>query len=237
MDPKTIRLIGEVIPHGHDRRGHPIISNYEKAKKDKKSRKEASSYWVNEVEVSGMSKTQLIEKANATSLDIKAIERALGPLRKTVSDKHNAQSKASRELTDCPDSYDCLWKARRELRSARNDLSPLEAEYARLKQDIYSLNRMVKCSGTSSGSNLTPNRKTFTKPTWDWPKAEDKTEKLDLTSILSGTQSRGRIVYSGTDYGLHVMSETVALSEHDVRTHFNYYWSLTGKYKQNIPTP
>ncbi|KAG0329369.1 hypothetical protein BGZ99_002375 [Dissophora globulifera] len=64
---------------------------------------------------------------------------------------------------------------------------------------------------------------------WTWTKVEEATEFLDITEILSDAcRKKRQVVFSGTDYGLCTISETVALTLEEIQVHLNRYQVLSG---------
>ncbi|KAF9080159.1 hypothetical protein BGX27_005686, partial [Mortierella sp. AM989] len=184
-----------------------------------------------------MSKDGVIHKAEEADKAVKELESQVKRLRKVVSEKQAIQSEASQNLRmNDLGGYQILWEARRSLRSARQQLLPRETELRQLRQELYNWNQMVKASKTKDIDDWEPASNSgtpkYTRPTWLHPATEDKTEMLDLSDLSQiMTNSRGKrraISYAGTDYGVCTMSETVALTEDQIKGHLNRYWQLQG---------
>jgi hypothetical protein len=230
VDPLTVIITGEVIPHGDNRRGHPVISKFEQRKKQQ-AKNGSQDIWAQEFILSGIDKDAMLERVKVANEEVKELESKVMPLRKEISEKLSARSMASKKLrAHDPSSYSLLREARQSLRSTRKLLIPYETELRYLKQELYRLNRMIKAS-TSKRIDRRQRHMEYTQPTWEHPAAEDKTEMLDL-SLLINSRGKNRVVaYAGTDYGVHTMSETVAFSESQIIAHINRYSVLDGKFR------
>ncbi|KAF8951852.1 hypothetical protein BGZ46_003774, partial [Entomortierella lignicola] len=178
VDPLTVILTGEVIPHGDNRRGHPVVSKFEQRKKQQ-VKNGGQDLWAKEFILSGMEKDTMLERIKVANEEVKQLESKVKALRKEISEKLSARSMASKKFrAHDPSSYSLLREARQSLRSTRKLLIPYETEHQHLKQEIYRLNRMTKAS-TSKRIDRTQHHVEYTQPTWEHPAAEDKTEMLD----------------------------------------------------------
>ncbi|KAG0006462.1 hypothetical protein BGZ65_007741 [Modicella reniformis] len=215
-----IRMTGEVIPHGANRNGFPVRSRYEERKKNMDGGSDASR-WAAEFRASGKTRNETKES------EIK-------PFRKDVSDKQKVQSQASVNLkAGMTGAYQELQTARVDLRAKRKLLTPREKELQRLRKVSYHWNKMERAAGSSQTTSRTPrggsaSQAANTAPTWDRPKAEDRTLNLDISALIHAADGNSKVIaFAGTDYGVRRMSETVPQTLKEISAHINRYTLLS----------
>jgi hypothetical protein len=133
----------------------------------------------------------------------------------------------SHALLKTKETYESLQKARRAVRQARSAISPCEDAIRRQRQNLYywnNIHRAAKASRKTNGSEENGRSRKITTATWSHHNVEDNTEYLDITGIMVNSRGKKRrIVFSGTDYGVSIMSETVAQTFEEIEDHINRY--------------
>lgn len=238
VDRYTVRVVGDVIAHGGSlldgskRTGHPVVSQYDLRQKSKKH-DHTSNPWTREFFAQDLSPTEIKERAVELSAAKAIAEEDIKEPRRKTKDLQCTQTKLHRAVNTikCPDrfateTYEKFRSNRENLHSARIELSQQEEALRDLKRELYYFNKLDKADKSSPPKNLESSR-TMTTPTWDRFTVEDDVRHLDIKKLAT---SDGRsIVFSGTDYGVCTMSQTVALSSEQVSEHFNYYFAMSGK--------
>ncbi|CAO3568386.1 unnamed protein product [Mortierella alpina] len=79
----------------------------------------------------------------------------------------------------------------------------------------------------SSQETATSSAPSMTTPTPDRPTVEDSSKHLDISQLQ--VPAGHVLVWSGTDYGISKMSETVALSYAGIQNHLNQFQTLQGQ--------
>lgn len=235
VDRYTVRMTGEVIPHGANRNGYPVRSRYEERKKNRGGRSDASR-WAAEFLASGKSQNEVQQLATQAKQAVKTKESEIKPFRKDVSDKQMAQSLARVNLkAGVQGAKQQLQNAQRELRAKRKLLLPREEELQRLRKVSYYWNKMNRAAGTSQSTTRTrgggsASQIANTAPTWDRPTVEDRTLSLDISALIQTSDGNSKLIaFAGTDYGVRTMSETVPQTLNEIRAHLNRYALLSGK--------
>lgn len=234
MDRFTVRLTGIVVPHGESRSGFPFTSAIEKRKKDK--RRTPNNKWHNEFLKCNLSQDQILYEAEAAVDAVKQAEKDIKGIRSNVRELEKTQAMAGQHVKKkIPGSYATLREARVSVREARKKLLPLEEDLRLSRQKSYYWRNVEKASRAKK--SLEPkatlrDKKKFTTPTWDSRKVEDETKNIDISNLLNAQDKRQRIVYTGTDYGLKTMSETVVQTEDQIKEHINRYHLLSGKHRK-----
>jgi hypothetical protein len=160
---------------------------------------------------------------------------AIRTYRDNVKQAQTAQSQASvnHKNNRNQTNYAALQNARQILRTHRRLLLPLEDELRKIRRQYYYWNKVERAAGStqsSSASSAAPVQNTV--PTWDRPQAEDRTRNLDITALRQQVITDGNnnlIAFSGTDYGIRTMSETVPQTLGEIRAFIARYDSLSGK--------
>ncbi len=241
VDRFTIRLLGEQIKHGGHlgdtiRTGHPVTSHYDKRKK-KDGRKTAARKWRQEFINSNFTKDEVDQLALQAARELRTKESAIKPLREEVETRQARQDAASwRVKKQQPGAYAELVAARQSLREKRTGLLQEELDLKRLRQHWYRLNKMSEAAGKMKRSKSGSSQNTaaapspsMTTPTPDWPTVEDSSKYLDISQLRG--PGGPILAWSGTDYGISKMSETVALPYAGIRTHLNRYQTLYGTFE------
>ncbi|KAF9947605.1 hypothetical protein BGZ72_010427 [Mortierella alpina] len=242
----TVHITGTVVPHGENRKGYPQTSIYEERKKAK-IRASLGNSWREEYERSGMSTEEITARRDELAEEVQSQENALKELRKVVADKESLQSEESRALSEMKHmrgtaeehgQYSKLRDARLVTRESRTILLPKEAELRSLRQELYFLNKLSDAA-KSAGKRRTKKSDPppLTQPQWDMFTTEDATEYLDISQLMSTSGHERQIVFSGTDYGLCTMSETVPQTLEEIQVHINRYNLLKGKLPGGDQTP
>jgi ribonuclease BN (tRNA processing enzyme) len=231
VDRYTIRIYGEVIKHGPDRKGHPVISEYESRKKDKKKKKSRWN-WNEEFKSTGMRIDEVEKIADSVAASIEKEKPELAKLRRKLSQLRMTQLEACHIniRVNTKESYQVLREARQNVRDIRGKLLPKENILRDLRQESYYWNNILKYGKSSkekrSNSNESKNIKSgtnITKATWSHHSVEDATETLDITKLINSRGKRKQVVFSGTDYGICKMSQTVPLTFSEIEEHVNRY--------------
>ncbi|KAF8978605.1 hypothetical protein BGZ46_006280 [Entomortierella lignicola] len=145
IDPYTVRLTGEQIPHGNNRPGFPISSRYEERKQ--KSRGIYSGFnWEQEFQDSKLSKGDAELEAENAAISVKRQEGIVTKLRQNLAKKKDDQIRASNSLRKGIGSYGTLREARKELRAERAILLPEEEVLRQLRQSKYYWNQLFKAA-------------------------------------------------------------------------------------------
>ncbi|KAG0246074.1 hypothetical protein BGX31_004728 [Mortierella sp. GBA43] len=245
VDPLTIRILGEVIPHGPHRNGYPVTSEFENKRKDKKKRRGRD--WKQEFQGLGISIVEAESNLETVSRqatenekivktlrhDLSLLERDLSQVNKAHSDAEKLSKSTSQgmSLKDYP-TYSQVKDARAPVQELRSKLIPAEADLKDSRRARYFWEK-VCTAARKEGTISTRNNEgvKMTRPSGDRPVAEDNVETIDL----SGLANR-RMTYSGTDYGLKKMSVTVPMSHNAIITHLNRFHAL-GTLDPDDPPP
>ncbi|KAF9080118.1 hypothetical protein BGX27_005711, partial [Mortierella sp. AM989] len=230
VDQYTIRVVGNVIPQGvNQRKGQPVISQLEQRKKNQKGNSQSNNKWTEKLLELGMTKQEVEIKAEEIRKKAKEAENNIKMPRKKLKSKEMAQTLARREVNRNRtwDTYEKLREARIEVRTLRKEIIPLEANLRRLRQESYFFNKLEKAPLSSESCSSTK-PVAMTVPTWSHYTVEDDAQHLDISQLTTNCRGGERIVvFSGSDYGLRTMSQTVAITQSQLEAHRNYYYSLT----------
>jgi hypothetical protein len=226
VDRYTVRITGKVIEHGPNRKGHPVSSAYEARKRDKK--RTGQRNWQDEFKSTNMTIEEIKDIAETTAAAIENEKKEVEKLRRYVSRLQKTQILASHSnaRSRTKDSYGILKNAREEVRDFRSKLLPREKSLRNLRQDCYFWNNIVRY-GKSSHTDRSKSK--VTEATWSHFSVEDNTEVLDVTRLIATQGKKRQIVFSGTDYGVCKMSETVPQTLNGIIEHINRYQVL-GKF-------
>ncbi|KAF9560849.1 hypothetical protein EC968_005983 [Mortierella alpina] len=234
QDRFTIRIMGNVIPHGPDRTGYLTISNYQERKKKGSKTVSMGIDWSQKCLELGLGESELNAQCQELAKQVKDLENSVKVLRRQHAAKEVAQTEMShrRSQLECfthqeSEAYARLQQARSETRDIRSTLMPREAMLRSMRQDLYALNKIHDAS-KSGMRPKTKDQPTKTFITWDQSQQEDYTELLDISYLVSSQDKLRQIVFSGTDYGICKMSETVALTWQEMESYLNRYHALFG---------
>lgn len=239
VDRYTVRIVGKVIPHGgllqsgNRRTGYPVVSQLDLRKEKRKKGGSHTNKWTAEFFAQDLSAAQVKEKAAELSTavksaqeDIKDPRKGMKSLEQTETLLRQAANRVKPPERFRTDAYKRLQAKRVEVRSALVELNQKEEELRMLRKQLYYYNKLDKADKTpkdASGSQV--NRTT---PNWDHYTVEDDVQHLDISELITNSD-KGTVVFSGTDYGICKMSETVALSMKQVAEHLSYYYAMSGK--------
>jgi len=261
-DRHTVRVMGKVIPHGKNRVGFPAMSRYEERRKANK-RTTGGTNWSEAFLESGMTEQQVDAATKQADETARATEESVKTLRKDLAMKEAKQCAASVRLkqlqqalkvrsgdnkqdVDSPtegevkSSYRQLQQARDDVREVRRSLLPKDGLLRQQRAILYQWNHLQKAAKsitTTTRRNRSSSVKkaaTMTTPTWQNFNVEDSIESLDVANVVAGQDDKRRIVLSGTDYGLCVMSVTVPQTIDEILTHSNRFHVLSGELVEEI---
>ncbi|KAF8976761.1 hypothetical protein BGZ46_007984 [Entomortierella lignicola] len=205
VDRYTVRIMGEVIQRGQERKGHHISSEYEARKKDKKTTKSwvnwdeefrSLSMTIEEVKEMADSAADAVEKEKST---VTKMRRKLTKLQgnQVIASHANAQSHTY-------ETYEKLREARKEVRDVRSVLLPHENMLRDLSQEAYYWNNVNRAAKSHQNEDKLkrkrykgsrkhkkgPTNAKITTPTWSHYNVEDATESLDITKYKAYQQPR-----------------------------------------------
>ncbi|KAF9282995.1 hypothetical protein BGZ68_005618 [Mortierella alpina] len=107
-----------------------------------------------------------------------------------------------------------------------------KALVARLVQEQSAASETEKNAETSTISG--PVRDSI--PTWEHPAVEDRADRIDISQLLQNCRGKNRqLVFSGNDYGLVTMSETVGFTLPQIQYHLYRYDRLQDRSVPEIP--
>ncbi|KAF9358967.1 hypothetical protein BGX26_000509 [Mortierella sp. AD094] len=233
VDRYTIRLVGNVVPHGvNERKGQPVVSRLDQRKEKQKRHPQSNNKWTEKLIESGMTKQEVEDKAKEIREKVREAENNIKAPRKELRSKETAQTLARREANRSGtwDTYEKLREARIEVRTLRNEVIPLETNLRLLRRESYYFNKLEKAplSSEKSPSGNSTTSVAMTVPTWNHYTVEDDVQHLDISQLTTNCRGGERmVVFSGSDYGLRTMSQTVAITRSRLEEHQNYYYSLT----------
>ncbi|KAG0210759.1 hypothetical protein BGX31_001832, partial [Mortierella sp. GBA43] len=232
----TVRVVGAVVPNGgflHNGRkrvGHPVESQIEKRKKKKVGGGQAKR-WTNEFFSQDLNATQVKRKAEQLSVQVEDLQKVIQGPRNKVKKLQQAQTSLRRAVNRIKvpnrfqsDAYHQLQALRDEVRQARVDLNVKEDELRGLRKQLYYYNKLDKADKNGSKTSRSGPAPT-TVPNWSHFSVEDDVQHLDISALLA--DKKNEVVFSGTDYGLRKMSETVSVTSKQLTEHFNYYSVLS----------
>jgi hypothetical protein len=220
--------VGEVRQHDDGRSGFPVRSQFENRRK--------KNIWPKTAEdlECDMTDNEIRCRLEELEPQLDDLGRQVKRLRQTHRGKLQIQASARKAVKKKEqDSYTNLRQAREAVRELRKDLLSKEGLIRMTKQERYNLNNQLKTPASGKKASGTDKDKTsikFTKPDWSNPTVEDKAQYMDISRLQEDATKGNRIiVFSGTDYGVRTMSQTVALSQSQIITHMNRYQALSGK--------
>lgn len=231
VDRYRVRIVGNVILNGVNR--HPIRSRYDRRRRQ--DRGAWAARWADEFLRIGLSRAQVQARVAQVKQNLDNKVTAIKPFRVNVKQAQTAQSLASvnHKNNRSQPTYQALQTARQNLRTHRRSLVPLEDELRKLRKQNYYWNKVDRAADsaqTSSAIGAAP--ATNTAPTWDHPQAEDRTLNLDISAFrqqINADSNNNLIAFSGTDYGVRTMSETVPQTLNEIMAFINHHASLSGK--------
>ncbi|KAK3828311.1 MAG: hypothetical protein J3Q66DRAFT_306632 [Benniella sp.] len=251
VDLFTVRLIGDVIPHGPDRVGYPFNSKMDERTKDRRG--SHINKWIQTFVSEGLTTDQVESGARAANSAIIKQEATVDLLRKERVDTEDQQRRAARIVSvqrheQAPSemqhaSYMNLVQARHRNRMVARSLLPEEIKLEQLKEQRYACNKLVQAgkaieASTSEQSSAqkrldrTTTQRSYTTrlttPSWEKKPTEELVQNLDITVLCQQAEpwSERKITFSGSDYGLITMSETVPVSVQRVHAHLTGYEKL-----------
>ncbi|KAF9992781.1 hypothetical protein BGZ65_011808, partial [Modicella reniformis] len=236
----TVRVVGSVIPNGgllignRKRTGHPVVSQLEQRRK-KRVGGSVRNKWTLAFFAQDLNAGQVKAKAEELSVRVKEAQDDIQGPRRVKRTKQAAQTLLRRTANRIKgpdrfksDAYNQLLVAREDVRKHHEVLDPKENNLRELRRQLYYYNKLDKADKTpveTTRSDQTVNRTT---PDWAHFTVEDDVRQLDISKLTANSKSKqGMIVFSGTDYGLCKMSETVALPRWQLEEHMNYYSVLS----------
>ncbi|KAF8944654.1 hypothetical protein BGZ46_006218, partial [Entomortierella lignicola] len=174
-----------------------------------------------------MDKTDITINAERIRNNLKVAENQIRLPRRDKMIKETAQTAARRTFNEDQNivTYGKLKQARYAVRGARKVVGPQEASLKLLRSESYQWNKLERAAPLTRANTNRP-AANMTIPTWDSSKCEDDTLHTDITKLMSDCSEDRAIVFSGTDYGLCKMSQTVALRREQIIQHLNYYQIL-----------
>lgn len=240
VDRLTVRLTGTVIMYnGPGVPRHPVQYTYdEKRKKGKKRQKPPDRQSLVDM---NLSRFEVERRAEAAAAVVKQLGEQVKPLQKDLKTKLAKRSAASLRLKSGePGAYESLWAARKEVQDLRRRLLPLEAAKRVKRNEVYTYNKLAKAKGTSpsdeaessssSDPGVSTTQKRYTTPTWNHPATTDNVYDTDITHLMDTSHTaNGLLAFGGTDYGITIMSQTIAQDLNEVYTHINRFSVLSSK--------
>ncbi|KAF9951037.1 hypothetical protein BGZ65_006228 [Modicella reniformis] len=229
VDRHTIYLTGEIIKHGPERTGYPVVSQFEKRQKLKKEPRK--NFWSERFLESGMTKEEMEDEAAEMALSLKTEEAEIQKLRRALARKQVRQTIAARNLKQgFPGANENLQEAREAVRADRKVLIPREEGLRELRQKKHCYNKMIQSAvpeQSSSRQKMIDAKATkLTTPTWTHQAAEDNTQNLDISMLMTTQNANRKVVFAGTDPGVCRMTETVAQTPGRIIEHINRYHVL-----------
>ncbi|KAG0305201.1 hypothetical protein BGZ99_002171 [Dissophora globulifera] len=256
VDKRTIIITGHVIPHGSDRRGHPVRSHYDERKKGRSKRQQGRD-WVGEFNKTGLTKEHIEQCSLKAAEDLADAKANIKKLRKDLANRETTQTTASRALAeakrtavavstsstsqhslDVADStaatsdhikncYKVLQHARQEVRSVRVAAFPQEEALRHLSYQSYYWNKLlIAARSTHKMKGTDKTSSPQTLTEVTWTQCRVE-DTTDLLNINQLCNSpRGRVVFGGTDYGVCKMSVTVPQTMEDIEQHLGRYQAL-----------
>ncbi|KAF9989875.1 hypothetical protein BGZ79_004917, partial [Entomortierella chlamydospora] len=182
----------------------------------------------------GLTKSEVQTQAETCSTVVKQKEAQVKKLRKAVSNKQALQTSASQshrkaqDKASKSDAYAKLRAARETLRDGRKALS-LKKRLSETSAKSNKISSSAEKAAVSDEDYAVQVETRVTVPTWIHPASEDKAEFFDISELVANARGKNRLItFAGTDYGLHRMSETVAMTQSQIESHINRYHALFG---------
>ncbi|KAF9951883.1 hypothetical protein BGZ72_006681 [Mortierella alpina] len=173
-----------------------------------------------------MDKKAIGDKAEDFKNQKKQLEARVKDPRKRLGILRAAQTIARRDSnrTGTKVAYIALQEARRAVRNAREEIKPMERDLARVRKEYYLWNKLEQLGMSSQDVHLSSSTAQMTTPTWQHPTVEDDVDHMNIEIIMKESQESNRaVVYSGTDYGVVKMSETVPVTQQRLEDHLQYF--------------
>ncbi|CAO3564588.1 unnamed protein product [Mortierella alpina] len=100
----------------------------------------------------------------------------------------------------------------------------MERDLDRVRKEYYTWNKLEQIGKSSQDVCLSSHTAQLTTPTWLCPAVEDDVDHMDIETIMKESRESNRaVVFSGTDYGVVKMSETVPVTQQRLEDHFQYF--------------
>lgn len=205
-------------------------SQLEERQKKQKGRP-ARNKWADLGASLNVDKAQAKQNAEETSTQKREVESKVRQIKKELGTLQAAQTLARQEhnSSKSQESYQALQEARVEVRALRRELHDPDATLKRLRKETYMWNKIATAPDSAQLTGI-PAAVVMTTPTWDWRTVEDDTKHIDISELRSACMEDGKaLVFSGTDYGVRTMSETVPMSEGQFQDHLKYFEHQSGK--------
>ncbi|KAI9244486.1 hypothetical protein BDA99DRAFT_296545 [Phascolomyces articulosus] len=210
---KTVSLLG-TIKNNHT----PIISEYEKRQKKKRNSKKSS--YVNILpHLAGKSKSQLEQDLQSVEGSITELQTTQIELKKQAGQATKAWQTAKDELKKSKGKVKQLLskKLKDDVQEKRKANSLLKLAQRKIK-DFRSMKYQLNKAVNHYGKNDPPSSVPPTTPTPTRMQHEDISANIDVSKL-----DMNKCVYGATDYGHVVLSQTVPLTNNNIRFHVDLY--------------
>ncbi|KAK3816009.1 MAG: hypothetical protein J3Q66DRAFT_431553 [Benniella sp.] len=195
--------------------------------------------WIDAFVSTGLAMEQAESNASAANSAVTKQEEIVQLLREDRIEAEDLQRSAARvvsaqkqkqeEPADMGHAYYMnLVEARQKNRMIARTLLPEEAKLEQLKRQRYTFNKLVQAgktvgASTSEQSSRKGLERVSTTPSWEHRQTEELVQHLDISLVCQQAVlwSQKMITFSGTDYGLVIMSETVPVSARRIQAHLS----------------
>ncbi|KAF9938598.1 hypothetical protein BGZ70_006515, partial [Mortierella alpina] len=100
----------------------------------------------------------------------------------------------------------------------------MERDLDQVRKQYYMWNKLEQLGKSSQDVCLSNYATQMTTPTWQYPTVEDDVDHMNIETIMKEAQESNRaVVFSGTDYGVVKMSETVPVTQQRLEDHLQYF--------------
>jgi hypothetical protein len=247
-----VRILGEVRPHGVTRNGYPQTSEYERQKKNKK-RKYQGRDWKKELAANNIGKNEIEKRRDEVSNEISQLTANIKEEKAELAELDIGRWEVARSYRKSKSKMDYpkLQNARQEERIIRKKLMPKEKNLRELRQTLYYWNKLYDVAPAENEGNMeidiTEEGKreeadeekeegakadedeeegTVNEISWERFNNENFVEKLDISALLQTKSDTRHLVFSGTDYGIRKMSETVPQTLDEILVHIRRFQDL-----------
>ncbi|KAF9959664.1 hypothetical protein BGZ65_000194 [Modicella reniformis] len=233
VDRYSVYLLGNTIPNGQTigegpkhRTGHPVRSQLDQRRKNQRGRP-ARDKWSDLGAALNVDKEQAKRNAEDTQNQMKRMESLVQPMKKRLGTLQAAQTAARQDYNGNrnTEAYQALRQARTEVRELRRELDVPDVTLKQLRKETYKWNKIARAPiSIRNQQTWNPATIAMTTPTWEWRTIEDDVKHVDISELISKRiQGRQTLVFSGTDYGIRTMSETVPMTEDQFKDYLNYF--------------
>ncbi|KAG0247382.1 hypothetical protein DFQ27_002103, partial [Actinomortierella ambigua] len=233
VDSDTLHFVGQVIKNTDDPRRHPVASKSSQrrcATSDGKWRQ----LW-REQKQQGCTLEDVEKMIAEAKDDVDKTKSQLDASRRRLN-QHRARSKAACRIFNKDKSNSESFSVMKNQQAIEREAAKDVSKHAEMRSDVFKklyFWRKIKSAATSTTRLARKTEATVeqSKPTWDFPAAEDTPSSIDATPILAGhgqtVNGKKRLVACwAEDPGLRVMSHNIPRTIEEMQQSVNRFQVL-----------